>query len=466
MSKAKTLFVASSLLATVLGGCSLIKVNGKSLGGSSMPGGSSSGGSSPTSVEKAVTGSDSSDEAPRRLASEISVKTGPVGQAAAIYEGSPYLSTMILALDKSDRPSEIAKVIFVSQIFGVPGYSQPHAPLLRRVLGVAEKFDQSKAMAEIAAEKALSDEERDTLQRYVREAVKLQANAAKALATESAADPAISQLLNLANEAHKEWSTDDAKRSKLRTLVASLEAAADSNRRSAYQGCEEKALAAWNDAVAATKLPEFNSEPKRSTYLNAIVANPNGALAYDALRLCRDGFVDEGWGRNDLPDDSTAYIRGPRTAAVAKWLANAASITFDKRDMQLDRLFSEAKLMPASGEFAKAISGVIEKIESKGKDTLVTFASVKQPRVTCAKWETTNHVERIDQNGRFEYEKRCVSRSKVMMETNPDPIGVDNILARNLKPGMFLLGYVNLPIIATASPTSTDIVYVMGAAVK
>ena len=452
--------LSSILFATALSGCSLLKVNGQTMSGNTTPFAPSSFASSSGNSDATTSGG--------RLVDRFSVTTGPIGQAAAFYgpEHELRVPELLLALDQLDQIAEITKVIALSQIFGIPGYAEPHVPLLAQIVGVTDTIDQAKAAAEVDEESALTSAERDTLHRYIVAVAQLQANTAKTLASLASADPGVATLVKLARQARSEWATPNAKREKLRAQLAGLEAAAASNRRSAYQGCQAKTLAAWTDAVASAKLPQFNAEPRSTTYLNPIVATSTGALAYTALRLCRDGFVESGKGKSNLPEDASNQVRGPRTAALAAWLAAGASIVFDDRNRDLGRLLKEADIMGTSFDIDGTISGVVAKIESKGAFAEVSFSATAEPRATCAQWEKTNRIERIDSNGKLEYENRCVSRASVMMQSSPDPVVYDEILVRNLKPGMFLIGTKNLPIIATPAPSSTELVYVLGAAVR
>lgn len=464
MQKNHVSLLSSILVATALSGCSLIKVNGKTMSGGTTPFAASSG-------ESTAMADDARTNQPTgggQLVASFGVTTGPVGQAAAFYGISHemHVPDLLLALDQLDQLAEITKVIALSQIFGIPGYAEPQVPLLAQILGVTDTIDQAKATAEVRAEKNLSNAERETLQRYIVAVAQLQAATAKSLASIASTDPGVATLLTLAQQARREWSTPDAKRDQLRAQLAALELAATSNRRSAYQGCQAKTLAAWTDAVASTKFPQFNSEPRSTTYLNPIVGNSNGALAYTALRLCRDGFVESGKGKSNLPEDASNQVRGPRTAAIARWLAAGSSIVFDDRTRDLGRLLKEANIVGSSFDIDSTISGVVAKIETKGAFAEVSFRITAEPQITCARWEKTNRIERINDNGKLEYENRCVSRASVMMQSSPDPVMYDEILVRNLKAGMFLIGTKNLPIIATAAPSSTELVYVLGAAVR
>ncbi len=460
MYKSNTALLSSILITTAVTGCSLLNVNGKTMSGGTVPFTSASGSSAD------IKGDASSSGGP--LVASFSVTTGPVGQAAAFYgiANEKHLPQLLLALDELDHVAEITKVIALSQIFGIPGYTEPEVPLLAQIAGVTDTIDQAKATAEVDGEKALSSDERDTLHRYIAAVAQLQTATAKTLASLASTDPGVATLLKLAQQTRSEWATPNAKRDKLRAQLAGLEAAATSNRRSGYQGCQAKTLAAWTDAVANTKFPQFNAEPRNTTYLNPIVATSNGALAYTALRLCRNGFAESGKGASNLPDDIRYQVHGPRTAVIGNWLAAGSTIVFDDRARDLGGLLKEANIYGATFDFADVISGTVAKIEIKGAYAEVSFKTTAEPRVTCARWEKTNRIERVDSNGNLEYENRCVSRASVMMQSSPDPVTYDEILVRNLKPGMFLIGKKDLPIIATPAPSSTDLVFVLGAAVQ
>lgn len=572
MSKAKTLFVASSLLATVLGGCSLIKVNGKSLGGSSMPGGSSSSGSirnsdgstspntpstNPADSPEAIAAVQAADEMkaglpsycklrsmfgahvqdltawqaevskPKRTRDGLTNVAVAYGKALCTTEGEagqqhPKIETQRRAWmkanylddrdframvgypmdtgadglaeeDVKDGPikqqneavsghfsyekvdgfgaamSQLTRAAAVQKSWDLE--TPPYAPaainnqnLAAMILLSREPIDIGAGFKEIDSTSGLSDAARLRLRRMVVQASQAVTAVRATLAADAKTDPGIAKLIAIADETFKEWAKPSAEVVDLRNLVATLEAALQSNRRSAFQGCEDKTLAAWSAAVAATKFPEFTSDAHRDIYLNPVTANPRGSLAYSALTMCR-------YKSNPQALSSNAYqypsvMRGPRTSTIARWMQNGSSIVFDNQNLNLKDVLSKSDFRPSGFEDGKQFSGVIASIEKTDTGSIVSFKLVKEPRITCSRWEKTNRIERIDSSGRIEYEQQCMARSKVMMETSPEPLAFDETMVRNLKPGMFLVATPLVPIVATSSASSNVPVYILGAAVK
>jgi hypothetical protein len=399
--------------------------------------------------------------------SEEDVKDGPIKQQNEAVSGH-------FSYEKVDGVgaaiSQLTRAAAVQKLWGLD--TPPYAPaavnnqnLASMILLSREPIDIGAGFKEIDSTAGLSDAARLRLRRMVVQASQAVTAVRATLAADAKTDPGIAKLIAIADETFKEWAKPSADVVDLRNLVATLEAAASSNRRSAYQGCQEKTLAAWTGAVAATKFPEFNTDAKPNAYLNPVLGTARGSLAFTALRLCRDGAVD-GRARTNLDQSLPNLMRGPRTASLSRWNRQAAAIVFDNRDLNLAYVLQAAHV--TGGEFygGEHMVGVVAAVETKGSVSTVSFKSVKEPRITCSRWERTTRIERIDSSGRIEYEQQCMARGKVMMETSPDPLDFDAIMVVNLKPGMFLVATPSLPIVATGAPSSNDPVYILGAAVK
>lgn len=389
--------------------------------------------------------------------------SGPVGEYGELIRATAGPT----ALDWIAEPSMLARVAVVRACFSLGNdvyRADTEYPLLMSVLCTREPIDLAKAEAEIDATEGLNDLMRYELRGVAwraSEAVRQAKPAVEAIGKE---DPGVGQLIAIADKERKAWSSASAQRVKLRAQLFAMEAAAASNKRSAFAGCEDKTIGTWSELVGALKLPPASDKRQTPTYLATALSTAEGYLAYQALRLCsevsespqtalRGKVVSQAWVR-----------RGPYTATVASWLA-AEKIEFDDRSRNLGTLAS-GLLSYEQLAHEDLNAGVIAKISEVEGGVEVTFKTVREPQPKCQSWRKTNRIIGINSSGLFVYEEICMKMGMSMIDITADPVRFGKTMARGLKPGMFLAAMQGLPVVATRSPGSGEPLFVLGALLK
>jgi hypothetical protein len=390
---------------------------------------------------------------------------GPVNQFGTVggFEGLDRLGP---------AASMMARVSVVAGCFGVTTNTREVTspddayPLLPSILCTRELIDLANAEAEIDATEGMNDHTRMRLRTVAWRASEVLRMAKAQMVALAKEDPGVAQLIAMADQQFKEWSSLSPQRVKLISQLAAMEQATATNKRSAFAGCEEQTVRAWSEHVSSLDLPQAPEKGQLDIYLNATLASPEGYLAFAALRLCSASEEDPSTkGEDVIP--GMRFRRGPRTAAIASWLSLDKPIKFDDRNRKLSQLLNEMPGFGGGGGSARSTqAGVISKIEEIEGGVRVVFKTVRERRVTCANWVTTNQILRINSQGMLEYVQRCTSMAPVMMDVTAEPVEFGKAMAHGLKPGMFLVAIPGMPIVATRSPSSSKPLFVLGASVR
>jgi hypothetical protein len=395
----------------------------------------------------------------------ISEFSGPVNQLGSKggFEGLDRLGA---------KASMMSKVTVVASCFGVTtntrevGSPDDAYPILPSILCTRESIDLAKAEAEIDSTEGMNDNTRMRLRTLAWRASEVLRTAKVNMAAFAKEEPGVAQLIAMADQQFKEWLSLSPQRVKLISQLAAMEQAAESTKRSAFAGCEEKTVKAWADHVNALELPDAPEKKQLDIYLNATLASTEGYLAFAALRLCSASEEDQSTkGEDVIP--GMRFRRGPRTAAIASWLSLDKPIKFDDRNLKFSEMLNQmGGLGGGGGSSRNTQAGVISKIEEIEGGVRVVFKTVRERRITCSNWVTTNQILRIDSNGMLEYVQRCTSMAPVMMDVTADPVEFGKAMSHGLKPGMFLVAIPGMPIVATSSPSSSKPLFVLGASVR
>lgn len=395
---------------------------------------------------------------------------GPVGQFGQL---AGYATDRMLALDRlGPRASMLAKVALVRACYnlGIGDYdpAADHSLLLSIVCS-REPIDLAQVQRELDGTANLTEATRYSLRRWswrAHVAVRQERARISALAKQ---DPAIARLVAMADQELAAWTRPSPERTKLRDQLAAMEAAAASNKRSAFQGCDKQTLAAWSEVLARKRLPPVPDKHQLATYLGAALEDAEGYLAFAALRLCqRANEPAQEEGELALDEISAGQVRrGPRTATVASWLAEEEPFRFDDKALRFESLVGKVLGAWGAGPSQEPPSqGVIDKLREYDERVEVTFRTVREPRTACLRWVKTRRILRIDDHGQLIYEERCAATGKVMMDLTAEPVRFSKLLARGLRPGMFLVAVEGLPIVATRSAGSSEPLFVLGALLR
>lgn len=391
---------------------------------------------------------------------ELGELSGPIGEYAALAAAT----SSVAALDRLGQreSSALAKmhvVAFCEQAERRGGDGEPS--ILLAILCTRWTVDAGKARAEIDATPGLNDHTRLRLRQLVARAEATQRAYAKGLAGLAKEDPGVTQVIAIADKEFKQWATLSPQRFKLLGLVTEMEKAVDAKRRSAFAGCQEKTVAAWREELRAIKLPPLPENNALEVYGMATLGTAEGYLAYTALRLCAMAEISDKHQRETIAGWSMQTRRGPWSATLMQW-ALARGIEFDVEGRTLDKLRTEARASLGTGPSNPPSQGTIGSIEEVEGGVKVTFKTVKEKRYGCMEWAPTNRVERVNSSGIVEYVQRCVKKGSGFMDLTPDPVTFPKTMAQGLKPGMYLVAYDGLPVVATAGKSSRKPLFVFG----
>lgn len=397
---------------------------------------------------------------------DLTAFAGPVGEAAAIDGAS---GTWYWLDAHGARVSMLARFKVARGCYGDAEGEGPdrfaQTPLTAVVLCARDRLDAGRALAEIDASAELNGRSRRDLRQMVREGGALAAAASAWLAARAEDDPGVARMIAIADAQFAEWAKPSATRAKLLADLEAMEAAADRGTRSARAGCEATTVAAWEAVLASTRLPKVPADDVLATVVPAALGTADGYLAYQALRLCGDDTRANRYAQGD--DLATGFVRrGPRTATLAAWQAAGGEIRFDDRGLDAARVLG-ADGESAPGLSAATVAGVIEHIDAADDGVEIRFKRVTAVVDGCLRTRETDRVESISSTGQLTYRRECAQTGKVTVDRTPRPLRTSALFARGLAVGMYLHAIAEgLPIVATASASSSRPVWLLGGAVR
>ncbi|CAN5865078.1 hypothetical protein BH11MYX3_BH11MYX3_02430 [soil metagenome] len=375
---------------------------------------------------------------------------GPIGQI-------PTATTEQLDIWGS-QTSMLARFSYVDKCIG-PQARDTMPEVFRTVLCTREPLDVAKAMGEIEGGKDINPGTRYLLRQWVRKTIDVHAKARAEIAARAKEDPGIAQLVAIADEQQKEWTTLGPARTKLLELVLTMEAASKANKNSAFAGCQATTRAAWAEVVKGVDVPKAEKEDLVSSVIEATFRTPEAHLAFDAVKMCAKGFGAQ-WP-NNLPGYETVR-RGPRTSTVAAWRAAAETIKFDDRTLSM-------RSLGYGGNYGlvKLSGGTVESAVPSGDHVKITFKEEIGEAHECDQWKQTGRIKSVSAGGSVNYEHICLKSHVYKTDETPEPVTVMSVVGQGLKPGMYVwLTSYQLPIAAMANRKSTKPVWVLGAPVK
>lgn len=337
--------------------------------------------------------------------------------------------------------------------------------LLQSILCTTEPLDAAKAYAEIEALETANPGTRYQLRQTVFETGAAQAKARAEVATQSKEDPGVAKLVAIAEAQRKDWATANANRTKLVTLLETMEAATMANKRSGFAGCEAKTYAAWAEVAKAAELPAVEQEEVLGRTIGAMFKTPESYLAYRAFELCAKGVEASFSPGYDLMGD-ILMRRGPRTSIVAAWVAAVGDIKFDSKALSMSQLLRDLKLQWTVPGLPRVSAGVINKLATKDGWVTVSFKPDIIEREDCVAWKQTNQISKIESDGSVRYWQVCTKHGMVKVDRTPDDATISALVAEGLKPGMYFMvvSADRFPIVATASAKSTKAIWALGVA--
>lgn len=398
------------------------------------------------------------------MTQELTDFPGPVAEYAFIYTEA---RDRFLELDRLGvDASALARVALLQSCFSL--YSKRYTklqdyPLMAAILCSREPLSLTRAFQEIDAEPEMDDSVRYVLRSTAAKAADALERAREELAALAKEEPAVAELLQIADEEFQKWASPAPMRTKLVAQLVAMEAATRAGKRSGFAGCEQKTLASWDDVAGAARLPPLAAKVAPSDYAHATLSGDEGSLAYSALRLC----AAAGDTRGD--DDALAKLpspwvrRGPRTATLSDWMHT--DVEFDQRGLSLPHLLSSV-VRESNVYFPDVVAGIVASVKETEGFATIEFKSVKENRIDCVNYRRTNRVRSVSSAGYVEYEEVCAGKGKVVVDRTPSALRVRKALAHGVKPGMYLWASRGLPVVASSSRSSKTPVFVLGAALR
>ncbi len=358
------------------------------------------------------------------------------------------------------RASMIGRFSHVDSCLGGKGTG-----LLQKILCATEPLDASKAYAEVEATDELTPDNRYHIRQMVFTAAAAQAKAKTEIAALAKEEPGVAQLVAIADAQRKEWASPSPARAKLIRLVESMQAAANTDKRSSFKGCEATTGAAWAEVVKGAELPTVVQSQALSTLLDAVFKTPEAYLAFRAFELCADG-VEASFTPETGIFGARHLRRGPRTSIIAAWMAVSGDIKFDSKSLSMDALFGGISLDLGGRDSDRFSVGTIDKVTPQGDKVVISFKRDVVEIEDCVAWRKTNRVAGIESNGDFRYEQVCTRNGMVKFDRTPHDVTLSGLVAQGLKPGMFFVAdsEEHFPIVATASAKSTKAIWALGVA--
>lgn len=378
---------------------------------------------------------------------------GPIAETAG---GTRWSHTM---LDEAPRGgSMVGRFAYVESCLDAVINAESYAdkPLLKLILCTREQLDWKQAFAEIDATPGLGDETRFDVRNMVTLTDGVVAKARGVLAQLAKEEPGIGKLIAIADEQWKAWGSPSPARQALITQLEAMEAAANSQKRSAFAGCAATTRKTWAAHVAKATLPKPSVDGSISEFMRAAVPDADSYLAYQAFRLCAG--VDEARTPVELLG-TAAQQRGPRAATLAAWMSSG--VEFDDRRINLAGLLQQ--FGPTAGVYISNVkAGEIASLTPAGDGVEITFKQVKAKVQRCVEGRQTNRISHIESDGTVRYQTECVRWGMVVEDFTAGPLLIGKTMAEGLRPGWHLIAAEGVPVVATASAEGRP-VWVLGA---
>jgi hypothetical protein len=128
---------------------------------------------------------------------------------------------------------------------------------------------------------------------------------------------------------------------------------------------------------------------------------------------------------------STPSLRGPRNFAISK-MADA-SIQLD--DMSKKIFWPHVRHPYESGDYLSSAGGQIKAVKKVGDHLVIDMAPMIITTEDCVAEHSTNHIERVHDDGRVDYARICDKTAKVKHDISWAPFDVSLNYEKVLKPG-------------------------------
>lgn len=444
-----------TLFATT-GGCGLVKVNGKPLGGGSSPppatsyadpdsranpnasasGGQSGGNAGQSGGNTASAGPAGGTKKLRDI--KAPDKTAPLTSWTPIQQWQPDSSDgyeygysnlsgrLVVADELGDHLSQLGRATLIVHCFRNVKADATGALAWMLCGADVTALDVQKLVAELVAE-GIEPGSRNEVVGQVKE----QLEAAKKIgaAVEAAAkdDPGVASLLGLRESARAEWTAYASKNREAIDRYLALKDAVRSGKSNnkGFDGCYEATKAPFTKLVRSTKFPWDTPREAMIGYVAPLLATTHGyitTVAYAACAVGQDKAAESIYAAaaNQMGGGARA---GARSIALAKALDPAFKPKFADRSLSLNDMAFQWKYgieMPgvlARASIMNPADGTIAALKRDGETVKVLFRGDTVD--ACLQWRDTNKVSHVSSSGSVSYERACVKRGSVANQESP-----------------------------------------------
>lgn len=251
-------------------------------------------------------------------------------------------------------------------------------------------------------------------------------------------DPGWKKAFEVAAKARGEWGGIADKNQKYLALAAEMESATIAKSRSMFEDCDKKSYGALAEAITSVpaksfdKMRDVRDDPFKGFAYKALpvaMKSPAVNLASIAVVLCnkREALSKVLGGALS----STPSLRGPRNYAISK-MADA-SIQLD--DMSKKIFWPKVRHPYESGDYLSSAGAQIKSVKKVGDHLVVESAPMIITTDDCVAEHSTNHIERVHDDGRVDYQRICDKTAKVKHDVSWAPFEISLNYEKVLKPG-------------------------------
>ena len=306
-----------------------------------------------------------------------------------------------------------------------------------------EKFDLAKIYAEISADKAHDGASKMWLRFHAHALVHMIAKVTEQKAAFIKKDDTWAKVFDAAAKARGEWTKVVGGNTKLLELVLAMDSAALGHSRKLLEGCEAKTSEALATAVSTIPAKSFAGWHDDREMVKPGFAQSAGPLLVNTpvVNLAAVAYAECFGKKSPRADYLSNYLqnvpgaRGPRNYALGVLMG--ATFTFDDTNNKgMEYPQWGGRPYGRSGGAIGSSGGVVKSVKKDATSLLVILEKTSVKQDDCVKEHRSNHMARISNEGKIEYELICDKWSTVTHDTTWTDFHVNVADEKLLKPGV------------------------------
>ncbi|MEO7730493.1 MAG: hypothetical protein ABIY55_05935, partial [Kofleriaceae bacterium] len=304
-----------------------------------------------------------------------------------------------------------------------------------------ERFDPGKLATQLRTDTAHGGDVKMALRLRVLELPERLKTHAAEVQKMFAKDDAYKKVFELVAKARTEWAAGPGADTRLVELAQKMDGAWFAQSRKAFDGCEDTTTAALRAEISKipaktfTGMKDIRDDPFKGFAAGAgplLVKVPAIALAAGPYILCNEKAGTADMLAAYLQD--TPGYRGPRTAGISKVMLE--KVVLDDINARLDYPnFGSRPYSRSHGAIGSA-GGVIAKLKVTGEILTVDLEKLLIKRNECVKEHHSKRIERINADGRVDYELICDQMGIVTHDATWGTFKIKKAFAPLLKKGV------------------------------